>query len=76
MMGTTRAGRVIQVSYTPCCTVVMSILKLLLTFKKLHAFGGKGEGGDGGAARKTREDSRRKSLLQQLLSFHFFKGSF
>lgn len=40
MMGKTQARRVIWVSYLPRCAVVMSFLKLLLTFKKLHAIGG------------------------------------
>lgn len=74
--GTTWAGGVIQVSYPPRCAVVMSFLKLFLTFKNLHALGGRAKEVMEGWPGRQGKIPERKSLHQQLLSFNFFKGSF
>lgn len=75
MMGTTWAGGGIQVSYPPRCAVVTSFLKLLLTFKNLHALGGREKEVMEGRPGRQGKIPERKSL-HQLLPFNFFKGSF
>lgn len=50
--------------------------KTLLTFKKLHAVGGRGKEVMEGRAGRQGKTPERKSLRQKLLSSHFLKVPF